>query len=150
MLEAERKLRVGARMEEERRTSASTKMSINYLSYRQLSTLKCSQYSILKWPVNCPAPHYHGGHRRTSHTDSNPSISPRYGSASHSISVQLISIHASRRKRLPDRSCPDYLVLGRSARQRIFLNRKEAPTCKRHRRCVVAFLANRHTVQHPP
>ena len=79
-----------------------------------------------------------------------PLFSPRYGNASHAISVQLVSTPTSRRKRLPNRSRPDCLVLGRLlARRPLLLNRKEAPTCKRRGPYVVAFLADRHTVQHP-
>jgi hypothetical protein len=79
----------------------------------------------------------------------NTSFSPRYRNASHSISVQLVSTPASRRKCLPNRSCPDYLVIDRLLRQPLLFNSKEAPSCKRHGPYVVAFLASRHTVQHP-
>ena len=79
----------------------------------------------------------------------NPPFSPRHGNASHSISVQPVPTPASRRKRLPDCSCPDYLVLGRLARRPLLFNRKETPTCKCRRPYVVALLADRHTVQHP-
>jgi len=79
-----------------------------------------------------------------------PPNSRRYRSASHTISVQLVSTLASRCKCLPNRSCPDYLVISRLSRHTPLFNKKEAPTCKRRGRCVVAFLASLHTVQHPP
>jgi len=86
--------------------------------------------------------------RRTSHMDH---LSPRYGygNASHGISVQLVSTPAGRRKHLPNCSCPDYFVPFGLARRPLLLNRKEAPARERRRPYVVAFLANRHTVQHP-
>ena len=72
-----------------------------------------------------------------------------HGNACHTISVQLVSTLASRRKCLPNCSCPDYLVISHLSRHPLLLNSKEAPTCKRQGRCEVAFLASRHTVQHP-
>ena len=77
----------------------------------------------------------------------NPSFSPR--NACHTISVQLVSTPARRHKCLPNRSCPDYLVISCLLCQILLFNMKEAPTCKLHGPYVVAFLASRHTVQHP-
>src|SRR5258706_9494982 len=64
----------------------------------------------------------------------------------HRISIHSVSTPTGRRKGLPNCSCPDRLVLDSLARRPLLLNRKEAPTRKRRRPYVIAFLADWYTV----
>ena len=107
----------------------------------------------IEMSCQCLAPHYHG--TAESSTCSRPYaldsiFSLRKGDAPHSIRIQLVSTLTPWCKCVPNGARPDRFVpLCPLPRRPLLPNRKEAPTRKRCRPKVIAFLASRHTVQHP-